>query len=347
MNKRILSIFLALTLILTMLAGCGGPADADSTGSPDPEHETEYTPEETDQSDIPSDEVETPSDEVDSPSDEHPSYVKLPIGCYAGFDNGYVFGYLEATDSTMIFYYDNGEIEIKARYSYDSDGSCVLVMDGAAVTVQFTYEQGIYYMNNGGESRRLEPISAIPTGNVLPDLDAYFIGSNGSMDLYVRLPEALYDGLDRRDFEGGGFSAQMEDYYDGSGLHLAFYSGLASGDYLREGIDHSRREYAGVFGTDADLLFRYFRDELMGAGLDSDFPGDVGEGYETINGREWRGCEAYARDEGIDLVLFFWMEGDNMAFVMVKGTVEDPGSFDDMAIITDIVYSLKLDTKKP
>ena len=173
MKKRVFTIFLLLALLLTALTGCDSPAGAESTGSPGAENETEYTPEETDGSDMPGNGGENPSNEVEDPSDEPaPDYVELPSGCYAGFDNGYVFGYLEVTDSTMIFYYSTGEIETEARYSYDSDGSCLLEMDDAAVTVHFTYEQGIYYINNESGSRRLEPIGAIPSNNAPSGLRA-------------------------------------------------------------------------------------------------------------------------------------------------------------------------------
>lgn len=338
MKKRTFSILLVLALILTALAGCGSPNAADSSESPGTEDQGEHTPAGPDASDMPSGGEETPSDE---PGSDH---VELPLGCYAGYDDGDLFGYLKVTASTMIFYYGDGEIEGEARYSYDSDGSCALEMDENTVTVQFTYEQDSYYMNNGGESRRLEPISEdeIPTNNAPSDLEAYYIGANGSIALYAWMPEALYDSLSFN-YEKELIMIGAECYDEYAGADLKFSALAASDKALRETINNAKADYSGAYSSDADLLFNYLRDNFIASELGSNFSGDINDDYRTISEREWRFCEAYD-GKGVSRVLLFWMEGNDMSFVMVGGTVKGSGSYDDMTgIVADIISSLKID----
>lgn len=308
------------------------------------EDDDEYTLKEIDKGDIPD------GGDENLPGGDASGYVELPIGCYAGYENGYVMGYIKVTGSKMIFYYDDGDIEGEFGYSYDRDGSCTLDFDGAAIAVRFTYEQGSYYISieDTDETRRLESISEseIPVyndGPSGPSSDAYYIGGNGYVDLYAWMPDGLYDDL-YTDYEDGGFTATAEYHDDRANADLMFYTVAASGDFLQEAIDEAKADYNGSYSSDADLLFCYLRDNFLISSLGDDFPGNVGEGYETINGREWRGCEVYAEDEGIEFVLLFWMEGDDMVMVMVGGYVERSGGYDNMTdIVGNIMYSLELD----
>lgn len=340
MKKRILSIFLALVLILTALAGCNKPSDAESTGSPGAEAEDSVEP----TAEEPVESEGANGEEATSTPEPEPDYVELPVGCYAGYD-GSVIGYLKVTDNTMIFYYPNGDIEGEANYSYDSDGSCILEIFDTVITVQFTYEQDSYYMNREGESRRLEPISEseIPEYNTPSDMEAYFIGANGSVALYVWLPEVLYENLNVNN-DKGSFSAQAECYNYGVDTHLMFAAAAASGNALQEGIDEAKAGYDGIYSSDADLLFNYLRESFIEAALDNDYSGDIFDGYETINGREWRYCQTYSEESGLALAMLFWMQGDDMVLMAVGGTVESSGSYENMTdTLRNVISSLRFD----
>ena len=290
-----------------------------------------------------------------------PRYIELPVGCYAAHDDGSLAGYLKVTERTMTFYEYDGEEDGEFRYSYDRDGQCVVEEDGSTLTYQFTCERGNYYMHfadREDELYLLEPISEseIPVYDDGPSgsaSDAYYIGGNGSMDLYAWMPEALYDDLDA-EYEDGFFTAEAECYDIDTDSDLFFLAILASDDYLQSAIDESRAEYDGAYSSDPDLLFRYLRDNffgeldngyLFGEYVGDDLDYDLDEGYVTINGRSWRYCEFYAEaeDAGVDLALLFWMEGSDMAAMVIGGIAEDPNGYGDMSdILTDIAYSVTL-----
>lgn len=186
-------------------------------------------------------------------------------------------------------------------------------------------------------------ITAAPSGGGSSDSNGYYIGGNGSIDLYAWLPEAMYDDLYAEN-EDGGFIAAAE--YSDSGTQLSLLAVIASGDYLQEAIDEAKAEYSGDSSSDADVLFSVLRDNYVAAELGDDFPGAVDEGYLEINGVNWRYYEAYAEvdDEGADLALLFWMEGGDMVLVMVIGVAEGSGSFDAMTdTLAAVVTTLRLD----
>lgn len=309
------------------------------------EDDDEYTLEEIDKADMPSGGDEAPSGNPSA--SEHIVERALPIGCYALYDDGFLAYYLKVTDNTMISYHVGGEIDGEVSYSYSENGHYVLFdEDGDTITAQITYKQGSYYFSTEDVFYRLEPVSEDDIIRYDPNggSNTYYIGSNGSIGLHAWLPYSLYDALDF-DYEAGGFIAQAECYDDSIGADLRFYAVAASGDFLREGVNEARLDYDGAYSSDADLLYRYLRDSFVASGLGDDFRGGISEDYITINGRDWRGCEAYTYTNTDDFVLLFWMEGDDMVLVMVGGTVEDSGSYDDWSnTITAIIYSLKLDT---
>lgn len=331
------------------------------------EDEDKYALEEIDNSGLPSGGRNDTSDltmpSVDTPNETESGYTELPVGCYIAYADRSMQGYLKVDANTMTSFYSDGSIEGELLYSYDSDGNCLLEADGNTHTVQITYEQGSYYMNYLFESLRLEPISEsmIPVYDdgtpsaAVPDEGVYFIGSNGSIGLYAWLPETLYDNLDI-DYEYGGFATEAEYYDYDTGTNLLFMTMLASDDFLQEGIDEARENYNSVYGSTADLLFCYLRDSVL-SGLDSgyffrEYLGDglyygVDEGDITINAQDWRYCVVYGNAGNTEayLWLYFWMEGDNMAFVLISGIAEDSDSVYDMSdTLAEIGISLELDT---
>lgn len=324
----------------------------------------EYTLEEIDE--LPGDDIEkTPKPErTDNPSagsdidePEEDDYVKLPTGCYAVYEGRSLVGYMEVTNRTMTSYDEEGYEEEEIRYSYERDGTCTLEADYYELTVMFTYDRGDYYMSAEGEpnSVRLEPVDDIPVPDDSGTEDAYFIGDNGSIGLYAWLPEGLYDDLDiNKEDEGLIVSA---DYYDSSiDSEILFYGFLISGDSLQEGIDDARESYDGNYGSDADLLYSFFRDSMLIDGLENgylvdeyigDVEYDVDEDEMTVNGQTWRYCDVYlsAEDGEAYISLMFWMEGDDMAMLIIGGISEDSdGAIDMYADLYSIIYSLELDT---
>ena len=282
----------------------------------------------------------------DDPSPSPAGYVKLPTGCYAAYDGSSLAFYLEVTSSTIIAYDTDGSVNFEASYSYDRDGFCNLTMDGETLPVSFLNESGTYYMSNGSSTRRLASIkkSDIPTPPPpSPAPDSYYIGGTGSISLYAWLPDTLYYNMDS-DYDDGAFMAQSQSYDYSSSTAMIFYAVLASGSALQDAVNEARAAYSGSYSSNSDLLFRFFLDNYLYPNI-GDFPASINESDLTINGRNWRLCEAAADtgDESVEFVLLFWMEGNDMALVMVAGDMEGNGDFDDVFdTIVDIVYSLEL-----
>ena len=292
----------------------------------------------------PSETMPRPSDD---PSPSPTGYVKLPTGCYAAYDGSSLEFYLEVTSSTIIAYDTDGSVDFEASYSYDRDGFCNLSTGGETFPVSFLNEGGTYYMSNGSSTRRLATIrkSDIPTPPSPPPSPStnYYIGGTGSISLYAWLPDALYYNMDS-DYDDGAFMAQSQSYDYSSSTAMLFYAALASGSALQDAVNEARAAYSGSYSSNSDLLFRFFLDNYLYPNI-GDFPASINESDLTINGRNWRLCEAAADtgDESVEFVLLFWMEGNDMALVMVAGDMEGNGDFDDVFdTIVDIVYSLEL-----
>ena len=268
-------------------------------------------------------------------------YIRLPLGCYEVYGNSH-FRYLKVTDRTMILYDDDGSVDAEDRYSYDRDGSCLVVEGGETITILFTYERGTYYMTEGLDFYRLEPVSEseIPVPGGPSPSDTYYIGGNGSIDLYAWLPDGLYGDLQTLGYDDG-YLSEYARFYDGAGTDLRFEVVLASGEFLQEGIGEAQEEYAGTYSSTADLLYRVLRDDCIPYGVD-DYT--LNEGYTVVNGRNWRRCDvSYYDDEHFYESLLFWMEGDDMAVVLAGGSVEDADGYDVMIYtISNIIYSLEL-----
>lgn len=229
----------------------------------------------------------------------------------------------------------------------DKGGSTPAITDKVDPTDSGGANPGGDDVNPGGDDVNPSGGDVNPGGgeNTPADSDVYYIGDNGSVYLYAWLPEGLLDDI-YPESQDGGCMAGAEYYDPSTEAALMFYAIIASGDFLQSAVDEAKADYDGAYSSDADLLFSYLRDNYMVAELGSDFPGDVDDGNVTLNGRDWRYCEAYAEVEGeggVDLMLLFWMEGNDMALVMVSGIVEDPNSFDDVTdTLAAIVLSLQL-----
>ena len=330
------------------------------------EDDDEYTLEAISKSDLPSGggkessgpkPAETPSGPSGAGADEpDPGYIELPIGCYAVYNDSDLQFYLKVTKSTMISYYTDGDIEGEFSYSYNRDGLCVIEADDGPSTAQITYERGSYYMRSSESysyAYRLEPVSEseIPVyGRGDSYADSYYIGGNGSIYLYAWMPDALYHNMDYN-YDDGIFMAQSQSYDSGSGASFGFLTLLASGDTLQMAIEEAREHYHDAYTSPADLMFRSLQDEMLSA-LDEGYvldryvgymDYDLYEGYETINGRSWRYCEAYAEDAYAGLTILLWMEGDNMAAVVMGGIAENSRGLDDLgSTLTSIIYSLEI-----
>lgn len=298
-----------------------------------------------------------------TPGFDDPADVELPLGCYAAYNGSALVGYMKVTDRTITSYGSDGDIGTELRYSYDPDGGCIVDLDGDTFTYHFTLAQGSYYMSYGGESARLEPIqeSDIPAytggdGPSAPTPDVYYIGGNGSIGLSAYLPEEMYGELvgDQAD---GSFTAVAQYYDSNAGTALIFSAVLSSDDNLRDALAAAREDTDGNYVADDELLYSYLRDNFLLGGLDSgyislvyvgdDLDYDVYEDDMTLDGRLWRYCDIFinAGDGAAYISMMFWMEGEDMALVIVGGVVEDPensGSMYDE--VCEIIFSLKLDT---
>ena len=284
----------------------------------------------------------TPAPETPRPAEPATVNVQLPLGCYAAYYEGSLGGYFKVTAGTAILYEDDGYMDVELRYSYNQDGSCVLTDGSNRVTVRFTYERGYYYLNYESYAVRLESISEsqIPVyddGGSSSAEELYYIGGNGSIDLYAWLPDALLYDLDYES-QSEVFMAAAEGTDYSSGANLVLYTALISGATLQEGIEEARGGYSGTYNSYADLMYRYFRDGYVATILD-----DLDEGYEMINGRNWRYCQYYQQGDGGYFVLLFWMEGNDLALVTLAGTGNASNYSDMVNTIVDVVYSLRLD----
>ena len=280
----------------------------------------------------------TPDVGGDEPGTE---YIKLPVGCYVSYDgSGSLVGFLELTDRTMIAYGPDGGKQAEYSYSYDRDNQCILeTSSGSSFIYLFTYERGEYYMTSGSKFL-LERINKtdIPSFS----LESYYIGGNGSIYLYGWMPDALYSSLSTQ-VETGGYIA-TGGYTDRStGALMTIGVVIASDDYLQETIDEVRAGYSGAYSSASDLLYRYFRDVMI-ASLGSDFPGDFDEGYDTINGLEWRywQTQAVTKDAAAEAALLFWMQGSDMVVVTLSWGVNGSNYGDMDDIYMDILTSLEL-----
>lgn len=335
------------------------------------EDDDEYTLEEIDKDELPGGEGEEAAavsgqmpGGVNAPNAPDSDYIELPAGCYAAYDGLTLMGYLKVTENTIMVIEDDGYLEQALFYSYERDGSCTVTADGETFTFQFTYERGSYYMSADGQSLRLEPVSEseIPVytgegGSSASTSDAYFIGDNGSIALYAWLPEELYGELGAN-VADDGFTAVAQYYDYDAGTALIFSTVLSSGGNLYDAIEAARGDYGGAYSSDADLLFSYLRDNFLIGSLDSGYIAGVYIGddldynvYEddmTVNGRTWRYCDVYIYegDGGAYVSLMFWMEGDDMALVIIGGIAEDYGNgvADELdEAVFDIIFSLELE----
>ena len=377
MTKRFISVFLALALILTALAGCGSPSTSNPTESPSTNNETTNPPEATnppaggqetpaateppvEQTPVPTAElpvmtvppvVETPA--PTAPGEGSSSYVELPVGAYAAYDGDDIVMYLKATGRTMVLYLSS-YISAEVNCSYDADGNCVMEMDGETMTVQFIYKNGSYYMGAEDEYLLLKPISEndLPVYNDDDDNkpspfgpDMTFIGGTGSFDLYTKVPESIKDGISFNSYEGFSMMQESDDN-ENTGSSMILLSIVASGDVLQELVDEAKEDYTGNYSSDADLLYCYLRDNYVVSALGDDFPGDTDEDTLDLNGLTWRYYEIYAEAEGetVDMALLFWMDGSNMALVMIGIDVKASSDYASMSTaMTDFVSSLTID----
>lgn len=324
------------------------------------EDEDEYTLEEIDElpgadDDNRDDTVKTPKPEkTNPPEEEDGDYIELPTGCYAVYDGRSLVGYMKVTRRTMIIYEENGYENGEYDYSYERDGSCTMVGDYEERSVCFTDERGDYYMYLYGESDsvRLEPIDEDEIPEYDDDggtTDASYIGGNGSMDLYLWLPEEMRDDLDTdRDDDNLLATAGYYDYDNGA--DLIFYSILSSGDSLEAVLDVARQSYGDTYSSDSDLLFYYLQDiifvaNLANYGMDSSDYG-MDEGDVEINSRSWRYCDLYIAEDDtqIYMAMLLWMRDDSMALVFVGGEAEDAGPSYDISdfILDNIISTLEL-----
>lgn len=284
-----------------------------------------------------------PTPNPEESDDPDSDYVELPTGYYAVYDGRSLEGYLEVTRRTIVSYDADGYEMTEENYSYARDGSCTT----SQFSLLFTYDRGDYYMGAAGEEEvyLLEPIDEIPTPGPSND-DVYYISGNGSIDLYLWLPEEMYDDIDI-DREDEAVMASV-DYYDyDNDSELVFYSILASGDDLEIIVDEAQSEYN--YGSDADAVYEYLRDNIFinlleELGGDTDYTFD--EGDVDINSRNWNYCDLYMEegDAQVYMAMLFWMRGDDMAVVFIGGNAEDYTSFDVSEFILDnIIYTLELD----
>lgn len=360
MKRRAFSIFLVLTLIT----------------------EDEYTLEEIDKADMPSGgggggKSPTPIEDT--------GYIELPAGCYAAYDGSSSGGYMKVTGRTIIIYEYDGYQSQECGYSYDRDGGCVLEDEdrGTTITVYFTYEQGYYYMSLYGRSLRLEPVSEseIPvyeggnsgtsapanggtTGNGGSSYEGrYYIGGNGSMELYAYLPEETHYGPLTHDLVDEGFAANGVYYaagtYYGDDILLDFDALLASGDFLQEIIAGALENTEGSYGAVDELLYDSIRDNIIRdkcldqgeINIVGDFRGSkmtysLEEGNILIGSRYWRCCDIFSSDGETEAYVrvIFWMDGYNMAVMVVTGVAEDSSRSDSMYNIVDyIINSVELE----
>lgn len=316
-----------------------------------------YTLEEIDEDEIGGGGKDVPDAPAETPNGENPDCVELPLGCYAVYEDGSIIEYMKITDSTLTEYSLEGEPFEDVPYNYDRDGNCVLnPYDDYTFEWRFFYEDGDYYLETPMEYLLLEPIreSEIPVytgsgGTDVPAMDGYYIGDNGSISLYAWLPDELYGVLDsNRDsdlFIGEAMS------YD-SNTALIFTAILSSGDNLQDAINSAKAAYTGTYTSDADLLFQFFRENLVTNGLSAGYLGgeylgddldyQIYEDERSNNGQNWRLCNILisAEDGEAYVAVCLWMEGDDMALVIIGGIMEGDGAADVYEPVFDIVDSL-------
>ena len=283
--------------------------------------------------------------------------VELPAGCYAVYEDGSIIGYMKITDSTLTEYSLEGEPFEDVPYSYDRDGNCVLnPYDDYTFEWQFFHEDGDYYLDTSMEYLLLEPIreSEIPeyTGS-MPAM-AWYSGDNGSISLRAFLPKSLYSNIDA-DHDDGVFSAMAAAYDADAAAELVFYSVLSSGDNLKEAVSTAKGLYTGAYGSDAELLYGFLRDSMVTSGLEQGYLLDeyLGDDLDyslledsiEINGVDWRYCDVYLSADGAEgyVSLMFWMEGGDMAVVVLGGIAEDADNAAEMYNrVFEIMFSLEL-----
>lgn len=180
------------------------------------------------------------------------------------------------------------------------------------------------------------------------------VGGNDYFGLHAYLPDALWYYMDA-DSDDDLFSATSSYYDYDIGAELLFSTILSSGGNLAEAVDTAKSVYNGTYGSDADLLYSFLRDSMISA-LDQGYFLDEylgkglvytpDEGDIMFNGETWRYCDVYLYDEDMEIYAYmsmnFWMEGDNMALVILGGIAEGPASGEMYDILYDIMYSLVL-----
>lgn len=353
MKKRFAALLLVLALLLTGLAGCG----QDNGGS---------------------------SKSSDKDDDDEEAEQLLGKGYYAAYDeDGDLAAYLYVTSSKITAYDKRGREDVKLGYDYSAKKDRYTLDDELFGSDEFTMKKSkkkLTLITGDDEEYTLEEIEKgdIPDPDRAPkpertekpvisdnpvisddpgtpddsELETYYLGSNGPVDLYAWLPDALLYDLET-DSSDDFLSAIATSYDYDSGAEIAFYAVLSSGDKLRNAVDQAKSDYGDVYGSDADLMFRYTRDlilvdslengYMLDIYLDEDLEYNLMEEYIDLNGREWRCCSAHVSGPGfMGYIAFnFWMDDDNAAIVFTAGATESEDDYSVLAMYLTVLQMMQ------
>ena len=288
-----------------------------------------------------------------------------------------VVGYLHVTSSRITVYDARGREDETLRYEYNESRDRYTVEDGELFggdTFTVKANQGLLTLTADGDRYILQEIDEREIGggmanpsmpadtptpntpvpsNPAPMPMSSFIGDNGYIGLYADLPDSLWNNMDV-DYDDEVFSAMSSCYDYDAGAELIFYGILSSAGNLRDAVDTAKGLYNGTYGSDADLMYSFLRDNMVIGNLDlgyfldeylgEDLNYSLDENVIMFNGRMWRYCDVYLYEEDTEayLSMNFWMEGDNLAVVILGGIADGSASGDMYGILYDIMYSLDL-----